>query len=98
MGRRRPQSPQRDVRPGDLGCPKAAAGARAGPLRDQAPVLQDRRRAPDFGSEIRALHAATPARREIDATCLNLFLRYRYTPSPYTLFKDVRKLAPGTKL
>src|SRR5881396_881900 len=52
----------------------------------------------DFGSEIRALHAATPARREIDATCLNLFLRYRYTPSPYTLFKDVRKLAPGTKL
>src|SRR5438034_599740 len=46
MGRRRPQSPQRDVRPGDLGCPKAAAGARAGPLRDQAPVLQDRRRAP----------------------------------------------------
>src|SRR3989441_11821592 len=29
---------------------------------------------------------------------LNLFLRYRYTPSPYTLFKDVRKLAAGTML
>ena len=28
----------------------------------------------------------------------NLFLRYRYTPSPYTLFKGVQKLAPGTKL
>jgi len=28
---------------------------------------------------------------------LHLFLSYRYTPSPYTLFKGVRKLAPGTK-
>src|SRR5213078_201381 len=24
--------------------------------------------------------------------------RYRYTPSPYTILKGVRKLAPGTKL
>ena len=29
---------------------------------------------------------------------MNLFLRYRYTPSPYTAFKGVRKLAPGTML
>ena len=29
---------------------------------------------------------------------MNLFLRYRYTPSPYTILKGVRKLAPGTKL
>ena len=35
---------------------------------------------------------------EIDPTSLNLFLRYRYTPSPYTILKDVHKLAPGTKL
>lgn len=51
-----------------------------------------------FGSEIRAIRAAMPGRVEIDPTSLNLFLRYRYTPSPYTLFKGVRKLAPGTKL
>ena len=35
---------------------------------------------------------------EIDPTSLNLFLRYRYTPSPYTILKGVHKLAPGTKL
>ncbi|HMB74155.1 MAG TPA: asparagine synthase C-terminal domain-containing protein, partial [Gammaproteobacteria bacterium] len=28
---------------------------------------------------------------------LNLFLRYRYTPSPLTLHDGIRKLAPGTK-
>ena len=38
------------------------------------------------------------ARSEIDPTSLNLFLRYRYTPSPYTILKGVHKLAPGTKL
>jgi asparagine synthase (glutamine-hydrolysing) len=51
-----------------------------------------------FGSEIRAVRAATPGPAHIDATSLNLFLRYRYTPSPRTLFTGVRKLAPGTKL
>jgi len=51
-----------------------------------------------FGSEIRALRATMPESAEIDPTSLNLFLRYRYTPSPYTLLKGVRKLAPGTKL
>ena len=51
-----------------------------------------------FGSEMRAVRAAMPDRAEIDPTSLNLFLRYRYTPSPYTILKGVRKLAPGTKL
>jgi asparagine synthase (glutamine-hydrolysing) len=51
-----------------------------------------------FGSEIRAVRAVMPDSAEIDPTSLNLFLRYRYTPSPYTLFKNVCKLAPGTKL
>lgn len=49
-----------------------------------------------FGSEIRAVLAATHDRAEVDPTALHLFLRYRYTPSPYTLLKGVRKLAPGT--
>ena len=51
-----------------------------------------------FGSEIRAVRATMPGRAEIDPTSLNLFLRYRYTPSPYTIIKGVHKLAPGTKL
>ena len=39
-----------------------------------------------------------PDKAEIDPTSLNLFLRYRFTPSPYTILKGVHKLAPGTKL
>jgi asparagine synthase (glutamine-hydrolysing) len=49
-----------------------------------------------FGSELRAILAALPERPAVDATALNLFLRYRYTPSPLTLHQGIRKLAPGT--
>jgi asparagine synthase (glutamine-hydrolysing) len=49
-----------------------------------------------FGSELRAVLAALPDRPRMDPTALNLFLRYRYTPSPLTLYDGVRKLAPGT--
>jgi asparagine synthase (glutamine-hydrolysing) len=52
----------------------------------------------NFGSEMRPVRAAMAGEPEVDATSLNLFLRYRYTPSPYTILKGVRKLAPGTKL
>ena len=51
-----------------------------------------------FGSEMRAVRAAMPDGGEIDPVSLNLFLRYRFTPSPYTIVNGVRKLAPGTKL
>jgi asparagine synthase (glutamine-hydrolysing) len=51
-----------------------------------------------FGSEIRAVMAATGGPADVDPNSLNLFLRYRYTPSPHTMFKGVRKLAPGTML
>jgi len=51
-----------------------------------------------FGSEVRPIRALMPGKTEIDTTSLNLFLRYRFTPSPYTIVKGVRKLAPGTKL
>jgi asparagine synthase (glutamine-hydrolysing) len=49
-----------------------------------------------FGSEIRAVLAALPAPPSIDVTAVNLFLRYRYTPSPLTMYEGIRKLAPGT--
>ena len=51
-----------------------------------------------FGSEIRALLAAEPTMPDVDPTALNLFLKFRYTPSPLTIFKGIRKLAPGTML
>lgn len=51
-----------------------------------------------FGSEMRPVRAAMPGTVEIDPTSVNLFLRYRFTPSPYTVVKGIKKLAPGTKL
>ncbi len=52
-----------------------------------------------FGSEIRPILAALAGSRpEIDPVALNLFLRYRYTPAPLTIFRSIRKLAPGTLL
>jgi asparagine synthase (glutamine-hydrolysing) len=51
-----------------------------------------------FGSEIRAVLQGTQEKTDIDPVSLNLFLRYRYTPSPYTLFRGIHKLPPGGKL
>ena len=52
-----------------------------------------------FGSEIRAVLAGDAASGpDVDPVALNLFLRYRYTPSPLTIFKGIEKLAPGTML
>jgi asparagine synthase (glutamine-hydrolysing) len=51
-----------------------------------------------FGSEIRPILPAQKSRPEVDPVALNLFLRFRYTPSPLTIFQGVRKLAPGTVL
>lgn len=48
-----------------------------------------------FGSELRPVLCALKARPEVDPTAINLFLRYRYTPSPFTIHKGVRKLAAG---
>ncbi|MEP7072334.1 MAG: asparagine synthase (glutamine-hydrolyzing), partial [Verrucomicrobiota bacterium] len=51
-----------------------------------------------FGSEVRAVVAGEECRPEVDPVALNLFLRFRYTPSPRTIFRGIRKLAPGTML
>src|SRR3989338_3633218 len=51
-----------------------------------------------FGSEIRPVLAGISGKPDVDPVSLNLFLRYRYTPSPLTLFKGIKKLAPGTML
>src|SRR5437773_9613674 len=49
-----------------------------------------------FGSEIHAVLASESSRPSVDPVALNLFLRFRYTPSPLTIFQSIRKLAPGT--
>src|SRR5437899_7151690 len=51
-----------------------------------------------FGSEIRPIVAAGGSKPRVDPVALNLFLRFRYTPSPLTIFQGIRKLAPGTML
>jgi len=51
-----------------------------------------------FGSEIRPILAAIQRIPDIDPVSLNLFLRYRYSPSPVTIYEGIRKLAPGTML
>jgi asparagine synthase (glutamine-hydrolysing) len=51
-----------------------------------------------FASEIRALLTTENSNPDIDPVSLNMFLRYRYTPSPMTIFKGIKKLAPGTRL
>jgi len=51
-----------------------------------------------FGSEMRAVRSAMVDRAEMDPIAVNLFLRHRYTPAPYTIITGIRKLAAGTKL
>ena len=51
-----------------------------------------------FGSEIRAVLAAIDSVPDIEPIALHLFLRFRYTPSPLTMFQGIRKLAPGEML
>jgi asparagine synthase (glutamine-hydrolysing) len=51
-----------------------------------------------FGSEIRPILAGLGKNPGIDPVGLNLFLRYRYTPAPMTLYNGIKKLAPGTML
>ncbi|HWX14990.1 MAG TPA: asparagine synthase (glutamine-hydrolyzing), partial [Chthoniobacterales bacterium] len=51
-----------------------------------------------FGSEIRAITATAKTKPNVNPVALNLFLRFRYTPSPLTIFDGIRKLAPGSML
>ena len=49
-----------------------------------------------FSSEIRSLLPSDKSRTKFDPEAIYLFLRYRFTPSPLTIYKGIRKLAPGT--
>ena len=51
-----------------------------------------------FGSEMRPIISALKQKPSVDPIGLKLFLAHRYTPSPFTILKGIKKLAPGTKL
>ncbi|MEW6670464.1 MAG: asparagine synthase (glutamine-hydrolyzing) [Thermodesulfobacteriota bacterium] len=48
-----------------------------------------------FASEIKALLCDPLVPKELDVEALQLYLAFNYIPAPYTIFKGIRKLAPG---
>jgi len=48
-----------------------------------------------FASQIRAILNIREVERQIDTDALELFLKYSYIPSPYTIFDGIQKLIPG---
>lgn len=48
-----------------------------------------------FASELGAFAALPERPRTLDPVGLTLFLRHGWIPSPHSIFRDVRKLAPG---
>lgn len=51
-----------------------------------------------FGSELKALCAHPAFDAEIDRNALTLLLRHSYIPSPYSVYRGIHKLPPGTWL
>ena len=51
-----------------------------------------------FGSELKALIAGPEFERAVDPASLRAYLRYFYVPAPRAIFKDTRKVLPGTIL
>jgi asparagine synthase (glutamine-hydrolysing) len=48
-----------------------------------------------FGSELRALRASSCWTADIDRDALALLVRHGYIPAPHSIFRQVRKVAPG---
>ena len=51
-----------------------------------------------FGSELKALRAHPGFTAALDRDAIAAFLRYKYVPAPYTVYRGVNKLLPGTML
>lgn len=49
-----------------------------------------------FSSEIQALLDIWPGKRELDLRSFNLYVSFKFAPSPLTLFSNIRRLQPGT--
>ena len=51
-----------------------------------------------FASELKALRAHPEFQGEIDRNVLALYLRHNYVPEPYSIYRGIFKLPPGTLL
>lgn len=51
-----------------------------------------------FGSELKALRAHPAFCGEIDRDALALYLRHNYVPAPYSMYRGIAKLPPGSWL
>lgn len=51
-----------------------------------------------FASELKALRAHPLFRPQLDRGAVALYLRHSYIPAPYSIYKGIRKLPPGTIL
>lgn len=51
-----------------------------------------------FGSELKAMRAHPAFHADVDRRSLALYVRHGYVPAPYTIYRGVAKLPPGTYL
>jgi asparagine synthase (glutamine-hydrolysing) len=51
-----------------------------------------------FGSELKALRSHPSFSSEIDRDALTLYLRHSYIPAPYSIYRNILKLQPGSIL
>jgi asparagine synthase (glutamine-hydrolysing) len=51
-----------------------------------------------FASELKALLRQPDFSREIDADAVDAFLAFSFVPAPYSIFREARKLPPGSVL
>jgi asparagine synthase (glutamine-hydrolysing) len=51
-----------------------------------------------FGSELKPLRICRDWKGEIDRNVLTLLLRFNYIPTPYSIYRNIYKLHPGTLL
>lgn len=49
-----------------------------------------------FGSELKALRAHPDFDGEVDRDALTLYFRHNYIPAPYSIYKGISKVLPGT--
>ncbi len=51
-----------------------------------------------FGSDLKSMVSLPGFTNEIDRGAVSLFLRHSYVPTPYSIYKNIRKLPPGSRL
>ena len=49
-----------------------------------------------FASELKAIRKSGLFEANVDIDALALFFRHNYVPSPFSIYKDIKKLPPGT--